>query len=142
MANTPPLIAYVSYLPRNPTDMDTVTVNATVTDGTMVALVELYYSYDGVIWSIPLEMVQLENNIYQVVIPRYPQPLPSYQFKSVIFRISAEDSFGNIQDSANYAYIVKGTVPAIDPSTSLLILAAIGLTIVVLIFLYKVYERY
>ncbi len=142
VANTPPLIAYVSYLPRNPTDMDTVTVNATVTDGTMVALVELYYSYDGVIWSIPLEMVQLENNIYQVVIPRYPQPLPSYQFKSVIFRISAEDSFGNIQDSANYAYIVKGTVPAIDPSTSLLILAAIGLTIVVLIFLYKVYERY
>ncbi len=142
VADTAPVISFISYLPQNPTTANHVTINATVTDGTGLTSVQLQYSYDGINWIAPQDMTSLGNDIYQIALPPYPQTLPSLEFRSVIFRISATDVYDNVRDSANQAYQVHGTLPALDPATSLLIIAVIGLTGVVLIILYKVYERY
>ncbi len=101
----------------------------------------LQYTFDGIFWAT-LEMVNLGDDVYQVILPRYPQQLSSNEFKSVVFFIQASDVFDNTRVSANLAYQVQGTIPGLDPATSLLILAVIGLAGVALIILYKIYERY
>lgn len=141
VADTPPVIAYVIFLPTNPLDVNPVTVNATVTDGTAVGIVNLYYSYNGVSWSPAVEMVNIAEAIYQAVIPPHPL-MPNYQFDSVHFRIEASDTYDNLRTSTTYAYLVQGSLFAIDPVTGLLAMSILGLTVVTLIVLYKVYERY
>ncbi len=141
VADTLPVISFITHLPLNPSDIDPVTINATITDGTGVQTVFLQYTFDGIFWAT-LEMVNLGDDVYQVILPRYPQQLSSNEFKSVVFFIQASDVFDNTRVSANLAYQVQGTIPGLDPATSLLILAVIGLAGVALIILYKIYERY
>lgn len=141
VANTLPVISFITQLPVAPKDVDFVTINATVTDGTGIQTVTLQYSYDGIVW-LSLDMTSIGDNVYQVVLPRYPQQLLSGDFRSVIYFIEATDVFDNIRTSANLAYQVQGTIPTLGPANTLLIIAAIGIIGVVLILLYKVYERY
>ncbi|MFX1565198.1 MAG: hypothetical protein ACFFCH_04340 [Promethearchaeota archaeon] len=142
VADSPPVISFISYLPQNPTTTHLVTINATVTDGTGVSSVQLQYSYDGITWLPPRDMTNVGNDVYQIVLPPYPQPLQSHEFRAVLFRIIATDVFDNVRESANLAYQVQGTLPGLDPATTLLIIAFIGIVGVVLIILYKVYEQY
>ncbi len=141
VADTLPVISFITHLPLAPTDVDFVTINATVTDGTGIQTVTLQYSYDGIVW-LSLDMTSIGDNVYQTILPRYPQQLLRGDFKSVIFFIEATDVFDNIRTSANLAYQVQGTIPTLGPANTLLIIAAIGIIGVVLILLYKVYERY
>ncbi|MFX1474753.1 MAG: hypothetical protein ACFFCO_04640 [Promethearchaeota archaeon] len=141
VADTPPLIAYIVYLPETPTDQETVTVNVTVTDGTSVYNVTLYYSIDGINY-IALPMSHVSGNLYQVIIPAYPGALPYFQFAHVLFRVESADVYGNIRVSATYAYIVQGTLPGIDPLTGLLLLITVALAVLVIVVLIKIYERY
>ena len=140
VADTPPVIAYVSFLPHTPKDIDQVIVNATITDGTGVQQVFLSYSFDGIIW-VTIEMQSIGNSIYQATIPAHG-PLPNYQFESVLFRIEAFDVYDNLRQSADYAYTIQGTIPAIDPLLGLLILSSIAIAVVAIIILFKVYEQF
>jgi hypothetical protein len=140
IADTPPIIAYVSYLPNTPKDVDQVVVNATVTDGTGVLRVQLSYSFDGITW-VTVDMQGIGNSIYQVTIPAHGS-LPSYQFASVLFRVEAFDIYDNLRQSADYAYIVQGTLPSIDPLYGLLLLSVTALAVVVIIILFKVYQQF
>jgi hypothetical protein len=139
--NTPPLISYISYLPSNPTDGDSVTINATITDGTAVTSVQLFYSWDGINYA-PVDMVNIGGDLYQAIIPPYPFLMPNYQFESVYFRIRATDTFDSVRESATFAYLVQGTLIAVDPTTALLLISFAALAIVVIIILYKIYEQY
>ncbi|MFW9831186.1 MAG: hypothetical protein ACFFD8_05380, partial [Candidatus Thorarchaeota archaeon] len=141
VTDTPPIIAFVTYTPTRPLDTSVVIVNATVTDGTAVAQVNLYYSYDGVLWSIAIPMTNIEGDVYQAAIPPHPA-MPNYQFDSVLFQIEAIDTYDTARLSPIYAFLVQGTLFAIDPVTGLLAISVIGITIVVLIILSKIYERY
>ncbi|MFX1491623.1 MAG: hypothetical protein ACFFBU_05135 [Promethearchaeota archaeon] len=139
--NTPPLIAHVSYLPSTPTDNDLVTINATITDGTAVSTVQLFYSWDGLNY-VAIDMVNIGGDLYQAVIPSYPARMPNFQFESVYFRIHATDTFDSVRDSATFAYLVQGTMIAVDPTTALLLISVVALAIVIIIVLYKIYEQY
>lgn len=141
VADTLPVISFINQLPIHPRDTDSVTINATVTDGTGVQTVVLKYTYDGISW-ISLPMEHIGADVYQAIIPQYPQLLLDYDFRSVIFLIEATDVYDNIRESANLAYQVQGTLLSVDPAISLLIVAVIGIVGVALILLYKVYERY
>lgn len=140
VAETPPLIAFVTILPTNPKDADSVTVNATITDGTGVQTVRLLYSFDGINF-IPINMEDKGNSLYQAVIPRY-FPLMTFQYQSVIFKIEAVDVYDNQRTSTTFAYLVQGTVPGFDPVLGLLMLSVIPLIVVALIIVYKVYEQF
>ncbi len=140
ISDTSPVIGYVSYGPSNPTDMNTVTVNATVTDGTAVSAVQLYFSFDGINF-ISVEMQHIGNSIYQAIIPPHTR-MSSFEFAPVFFRVEATDVFGNTRVSANFAFLVQGTLFGINPAMGLLTICIIALIVVVLIMLYKVYERY
>ncbi|MFX1509575.1 MAG: hypothetical protein ACFFBR_04625 [Promethearchaeota archaeon] len=142
VADSPPVISFINYLPRNPTTNNPVTINATVIDGTGVSSVQLQYSYDGIIWLPPQDMTSVGNDVYQVVLPPYPQLLQSHEFRAVLFRISATDVYDNIRESANLAYQVQGTLPTLNPANTLLIIAFVGIAGVAIILLYKVYEQY
>ncbi len=141
VADTPPLVAYIVYLPETPTDQDPVTVRVNVTDGTNVSIVTLYYSFDGVVY-LPLVMNHINGNLYEIAIPAYPGAMPFFQFTNVLFRVEATDFYDNTRVSATYAYLVQGSLPGIDPLTALLLLSAVALTVVVVIVLIKIYERY
>ncbi|MFX0168428.1 MAG: hypothetical protein ACFE89_03630 [Candidatus Hodarchaeota archaeon] len=140
VVDTPPIIAYVSYLPNTPRDTDQVVVNATITDGTGVNRVQLSYSFDGITW-ITIDMQLISDSVYQATIPAHGL-LPSYQFDSVLFRVEAFDVYDNMRQSADYAYIVRGTMLSIDPITGLLLLSAFALAVVVIIVLLKIYEQF
>ncbi len=141
VADTPPLIAYIVYLPESPTNLDPVTVRVNVTDSTNVSIVTLYYSFDGVIY-IPLTMTHTSGNQYEVIIPAFASAMAYYQFANVLFRIEATDFYENTRVSVTYAYLVQGTLPGIDPLTALILISAIALTAAVIIILIKIYERY
>jgi hypothetical protein len=141
VADTLPVISFIHYLPTNPRDIDIVTINTTITDGTGVQTVLIHYTYDGITW-VTLEMNNIGGSVYQASLPQYPQLLSSFEFRCVLFFIEATDVYANTRESAYQAYQVRGSLPSIDPATSLLILAVIGLAGVALILLYKVYERY
>jgi hypothetical protein len=141
VADTLPVISYISYHPLHPNDVDLITINATVTDGTGVQSVDIRWSYDGTIW-YTLTMQDTGNDIYQATLPRYPQTLPRHEFRSVVFIIEATDVYDNIRESANQAFLVQGSLLSIDPATTLLIIAVIGIAGVALILLYKIYEQY
>ncbi len=141
VADTPPLIAYITYLPLLPTDSDAVTVYAYVTDGTAVDTVTLYYSFDGISY-ISIVMTHVSGNQYKAVIPAYPGAFAVFQFHSILFRVETTDVYGNLRVSATYAYLIQGTIPAIDPILGLLALSLIALTILVLVVLFKIYEHY
>lgn len=141
VADTLPVISFISQLPINPRDTDSVTINATVTDGTGVQSVVLKYTFDGISW-ISLSMEHIGADVYQAIIPQYPQLMLDYDFRSVVFLIEATDVYDNIRESANLAYQVQGTLISVDPATSLLIIAVIGIAVVALIILYKIYEQY
>ena len=141
VADTLPVISFISYRPRNPSDVDLVTINVTVTDGTGVDSVDIRWTYDGTSWHT-LTMQHLVDDIYQVTLPRYPQTLMGHEFRSVVFIIEAADVYDNIRESANQAYMVQGSLPSVDPATTLLIIAIIGIAGVALILLYKIYEQY
>jgi hypothetical protein len=134
------VIAYVSFLPQSPKDIDQVIVNATITDGTGVQRVQLSYSFDGVTW-VTVEMHPIGNSIYQVTIPAHGL-LPSYQFESVLFRVEAFDVYDNLRQSADYAYTVQGTLPSIDPLLGLLLMSTIAIAVVAIIILLKIYEQF
>jgi hypothetical protein len=86
-------------------------------------------------------MQGIGNSIYQVTIPAHGS-LPSYQFASVLFRVEAFDIYDNLRQSADYAYIVQGTLPSIDPLYGLLLLSVTALAVVVIIILFKVYQQF
>jgi len=142
VADRAPAISFVSFLPANPTDENTVTVNATVIDGSGVSSVQLYYSFDGINFLSPLEMVHISDSIYQAVIPSYPLRMPNYQFESAYFYINATDTLDNTGGTTTFAYIIQGSLIGLDPALSLLLLSAVALVVVVLIVLFKIYERY
>ncbi|MFX1300509.1 MAG: hypothetical protein ACFFDE_06170, partial [Promethearchaeota archaeon] len=142
VADRPPEIGFISFLPTNPTDENTVTVNATVIDGSGVSSVQLYYSFDGLNFLSPIEMVHIGDSIYQAVIPSYPLRMPNYQFESAYFYINATDTLDNTGRTTTFAYIVQGSLIGLDPAMSLLLLSAVALVVVVLIVLFKIYERY
>jgi hypothetical protein len=141
VADTPPLIAYVSFLPELPTSGQSVIVTAQITDGTAVATVTLYYSFGGDVFA-SVTMVYRGANRYEAEIPAYPGLLTTLQFEPVLFRIETSDVYGNTRTSSNYAYLVRGLLPAIDPAFGLFILSAVALAIIVIIILVKIYERY
>jgi len=140
VADTPPLIAYVVYLPSLPTDVDAVTIRVNVTDGTGVDYVTLHYSF-GTGW-ISVNMTHVAGDLYEATIPSYPAALAAYQFQPVLFQISATDVFGNTRTSPVYAYLVHGTLPAVDPLLSLLLLSTVAMAIIVIIIVLKIYERF
>lgn len=142
VADRPPAISFVSFLPANPTDENTVTVNATVIDGSGVSSVQLYFSFDGINFPSPLEMVHIGDSIYQAVIPSYPLRMPNYQFESAYFYINATDTLDNTGGTTTFAYIVQGSLIGFDPALTLLLMSAVALVVVVLIVLFKIYERY
>ena len=139
--DTPPLIANLNLSPEEITTVDSVRVNATVTDGTGVLTVTLFYSFDGVTFT-HVEMTLIQGNVYRAEIPAYPVNFPNIQVQSVIFRIEAADVYGNVRVSTTYGYSVLGTLPSFDPLIGLLILVTIPLVIAIIIVLFKIYERY
>jgi hypothetical protein len=141
VADTPPLIAYVSFLPALPTSVQSVVVSVNITDGTAVGTVTLYYSFGSGVFS-SVTMVYKGGNHYEATIPAYPTPLTTLQFQPVLFRIETSDIYGNTRISSTYAYLVKGILPAIDPATGLFLLSVIALAVIVIIILVKIYERY
>ena len=141
VADTPPLIAYVSLPPDLPTSGQSVVVTAQITDGTAVATVTLYYSFGGNVFA-SVTMVYKGANRYEAEIPAYPGLLTTLQFQPVLFRIETSDVYGNTRTSSTYAYLVRGLLPAIDPAFGLFILSAVALAIIVIIILVKIYERY
>jgi hypothetical protein len=141
VADTPPLIAHISFLPVLPTTVQSVVVSVNITDGTAVSTVTLYYSFgSGVFTSVT--MVHKDGNRYEAVIPAYSVPLSTLQFEPVLFRIEAADIYGNTRTSDDYAYLVRGVLPAIDPAAGLFIVSVIALAVIAVIILVKIYERY
>ncbi|MFX1562551.1 MAG: hypothetical protein ACFFDP_04515 [Promethearchaeota archaeon] len=141
VADTPPLIAYISYLPLLPTDNDVVTIYVNITDGTAVDTVTLYYSFDGLSY-VSVLMTHVSGNLYSAIIPAYPGAFAIFQFQSILFYIEATDVYGNLRVSSTYAYMIQGTIPALDPVLGLLAVSLIALTVIVLVVLFKIYEHY
>jgi len=142
VADKAPEIGFVSFLPAHPTDETSVIVNATVIDGSGVSSVQLFYSFDGLNFLSPIEMVHIGDSIYQAVIPSFPTRMPNYQFESADFYINATDTLDNTGGTTTFAYIVQGSLIGLDPALSLLLLSVLALVVVVLIVLLKIYERY
>ena len=89
-------IANVAGLPSDPTDSDTVTVTAELTDFSGVASAVLYYSTDGGGNWLPRSMGLVAGNTWRGTIP--PQ-----QQGTVLFKITASDLFAHTTTSGAYA---------------------------------------
>ena len=99
-----PTITNVAWSPRNPLPTEHVYVIADVTDTNDVSKVLLYYKVGSSDWTWT-EMTLLENGSYYGGIP------PFSSNTVVLFKIVANDTFGNTAESDVYSYTAVDTEP-------------------------------
>ncbi len=107
---TGPSIASIVHSPSSPTDLDTVTINATVTDSSGVQSVTLNYRVNGGAW-IEVSITLISGDIYSVTIG-------SFAVSDIIeYYVSAEDNSVNhnlaINDNSGlyYSFTISEVVP-------------------------------
>ena len=102
--NTPPTISDISWSPEEPNATESVTVSAIVSDISGVHSVILYYkSLEETDWNFTA--MEKVDNYYVGAIPPYPD------LTVVVFKIFANDTFGNNITTSEYSYTVKDTTP-------------------------------
>jgi len=96
---TPPEIDSLDHSPETPTNLDEVTVSASITDGSGIDTAILSYSVDEGDW-INVTMEQ-DGSVYTANIPA--QAVGS----AVDYKVMANDTFDNWDTSIDYSYVVE-----------------------------------
>ena len=105
-----PTIGDISYTPEEPKEGEDVTVKAKVTDVSGVDTVLLLYSTDGGKTWEEVEMTPVGGDYYEATIPGQPAGT------EVVFKVWANDTFGNEAVSSEFSYTVKAKpTPAPGP---------------------------
>lgn len=97
--NQPPQISQIVHTPAQPTHLDTVQVQARVTDDSGLESVELYHSLNGAAYSSqPMSSLGI---IWRALI--YPQPVGTV----ILYFVRAEDDSGAVAISDTFSYTVQ-----------------------------------
>lgn len=99
----PPMIIYVRQIPEEPTELQTVKVEAQITDESELKKVILIFSNGSIINKITMSY-SAEKNVYIGEIPSFPAGT------KITYRIYVEDVWGNWYLSKEYRYVVKSTL--------------------------------
>ena len=131
----PPQIVNIILSPSTPTDLDTVSINATVTDTSGVQSVSLYYRVNGGNW-IEVSMTLISGDFYSVTIG------PFAVSETIEYYVSAVDNSVNHNEAINdnsglyYSFTISEVIPefqTISPLLSLsIILLFLGCSLVLL----------
>jgi len=129
----PPNITNVRQFPRkdNVLPEDEVKVNATVTDDVSgVKRVILFYAYanGSGTWIRTASMTNLEGNIWNATIPKFPY------CTNVTYTITAEDNIGNIITTVEMGYDIQYHVIPEFPSFLILPLFMIATLLAVIVY--------
>jgi parallel beta-helix repeat protein len=133
---TPPTITAVSHDPSNPTELDTITISATVTDLSGVDIVTLKHRINGGLWA-DIAMTLSTGSLYQVTIG------PFTEGSVIEYYIYAEDNSSNhneaIEDNfgAYYSFTVSVDITEFSSLSPLLLLSLSLLLLVTVPILYK-----
>ena len=100
---TPPSICDVTWFPENPLPDQSVNVTVKVCDNVEVDTVILSYRVNGEISNIT--MVPLQGSMYYALIP------PQCENVTVYFKIIANDTSGNLNETKEYFYTVSDITP-------------------------------
>ena len=103
-----PVIVYQDILPQSPTNLDTVTISADITDTSGIASVSAWYSIDGGSSWTPLDTTA-NGNVYSANVP--PQ-----NNSPVNYRFSASDTLGHTRTGDTQSYTIT-FVPVAGPVT-------------------------
>ena len=100
---TDPTIENVTHSPSSPTDIDTIMINATITDTSGIYNVTLHYRVNGGIWQT-ISMTLLSGDIYSVTFG------PFAVNDNIEFYVSAVDDSTNfneaIEDNGGFYYVL------------------------------------
>ncbi len=106
----PPLIVDIIHSPSTPTELDTVTINATVIDASGVQFVTLYYKINDESWQI-ISMTLVSGDIYSVTIGSFVVG------DTIEYYVSAIDNSTNHNEAINdnaglyYSFTVSVFMP-------------------------------
>ncbi len=115
----PPLIVNIVYSPSNPSELDTIIINATVTDDSGVQSVTLYYMVNGGDWT-EVSMTLITGDIYSVTIG------PFVIADTIEYYVSAVDNSinNNLAIDTNsglyYSFTVQSVIPEFQTLSLLL----------------------
>ncbi|MCG3224152.1 MAG: right-handed parallel beta-helix repeat-containing protein [Candidatus Heimdallarchaeota archaeon] len=134
--NDSPLIVDITHSPSTPSELDTITINATVTDASGVQSVTLHYRINGGVW-IEVNMTHISGDLYSVIIG-------SFSISDTIeYYVSAVDNSTNhneaINDNSGLYY--SFTVSVVIPEFQLLSLLLPMITSLFLVFGLVVLQR-
>ena len=116
---TPPIIENVTHNPSDPTELDTIRINASVTDVSGVQSVTLHYRINGGTWT-EISMTLISGDIYSVTIGSFAVS------DTIEYYVSAIDNSANNNEAINdnsgfyYSFTVSVVIPEFQTLSLLL----------------------